>query len=230
MSEIFLSNNFLELLFKITSLALGGSSAFFILQNQNVAASWRTTINVAAIVTGIASFNYIDMLKISKQNQDIPITSKYIDLFITIPLVVSQFYFILAAVRKENSGILVRLLLGTLVMLAGHFLGSIEYNIVGLVMCIGGWLFINYEVFAGKAAKTAARSGNKALVVAFGSLRIITAVGFAMYPLGSILGPITGIMNDNLLHIFYTLVSSIIQIVCGLIVWNGGLSSSSRRA
>ena len=59
---------------------------------------------------------------------DSPTVYRYIDWLITVPLQMIEFYLILVAVRKANSGIFWRLLIGSLVMLIGGYLGAVSYT------------------------------------------------------------------------------------------------------
>ena len=61
------------------------------------------------------------------QTGDSPTVYRYIDWLITVPLQMVEFYLILAAVRKVPSGIFWRLLIGSLVMLIGGYLGEAGY-------------------------------------------------------------------------------------------------------
>ena len=111
-----------------------------------------------------------------------------------------EFYLILAAVGKANSGMFWRLLLGSVVMLVGGYLGEAGYinATLGFVIGMAGWFYILYEVFSGEAGKAAAKSGNKALVTAFGAMRMIITVGWAIYPLGYVFGYLTGGVDANI--------------------------------
>ena len=65
-----------------------------------------------------------------------------------------EFYLILAAVGAATAGIFWRLLIGTLIMLVGGFLGEAGYMnaTVGFVIGMAGWIYILYEVFAGRSS------------------------------------------------------------------------------
>ena len=111
-----------------------------------------------------------------------PTVYRYIDWLITVPLQMIEFYLILVAVRKANSGIFWRLLIGSLVMLIGGYLGEAGYinATLGFVIGMAGWVYILYEIFSGEAGKAASKSGNKALVTAFGAMRMIVTVGLSL--------------------------------------------------
>ena len=84
-----------------------------------------------------------------------PTVYRYIDWLITVPLLMLEFYFVLAAVNKANSGIFWRLLIGSLVMLSRWILrrSRIHQATLGFVIGMAGWFYILYEVFSGEAGK-----------------------------------------------------------------------------
>ena len=139
-----------------------------------------------------------------------------------------EFYLILAAVRKVSGGIFWRLLIGSLVMLVGGYLGEAGYinEMLGFIIGIAGWIYILYEVFSGEAGKVAAKSGNKALVTAFSAMRMIVTVGWAIYPLGYVFGYLTGGIDANSLNVIYNLADFINKIAFGLVIWAAAVSGS----
>ena len=164
---------------------------------------------------------------------DTPTVYRYMDWLITVPLQLVEFYLILSAVRKVNSNIFWRILIGSLVMLIGGFLGVTGKipATLGFVIGIGGWIYILYEIYSGEAGKAVAKSGNKALVTAFGSLRMIVTIGWAIYPLGYIFGYLIGTdaIDANSLNIIYNLADFVNKIAFGLIIWSCAVTNSSRR-
>ena len=172
------------------------------MERGSVAAGWRTSVTVAGLITGIAFIHYMYMRGVWVQTGDSPTVYRYIDWLITVPLQMVEFYLILSAVRKVSSGIFWRLLIGSLVML------------------IGG--------YAGEAGKTAAKSGNKALVTAFGALRMIVTVGWSIYPLGYVFGYLTGGVDANSLNVIYNIADFVNKIAFGLVIWAAAVSSGGR--
>jgi bacteriorhodopsin len=143
-----------------------------------------------------------------------------------------EFYLILVAVRKANSGIFWRLLIGSLVMLIGGYLGEAGYinATLGFIIGMAGWVYILYEIFSGEAGKAASKSGNKALVTAFGAMRMIVTVGWAIYPLGYVFGYLTGGVDANSLNVVYNLADFINKIAFGLVIWAAAVSSAGARS
>ena len=224
------SDDFVGISFWLVSMALLASTAFFFIERASVPAGWRVSITVAGLVTGIAFIHYMYMRDVWIMTGESPTVYRYIDWLITVPLLMLEFYFVLAAVGKANSGIFWRLLIGTVVMLVGGYLGEAGYinATLGFVIGMAGWFYILYEVFSGEAGKAAAKSGNKALVTAFGAMRMIVTVGWAIYPLGYVFGYMTGGMDANSLNVIYNAADFLNKIAFGLIIWAAAMSQPGR--
>ncbi len=226
------SDDFVGISFWLVSMVMLASTAFFFLEAGNVAAHWRTSIIVAGLVTGIAFVHYVYMRDVWVITGESPTVYRYIDWLITVPLLMIEFYLVLAAVGKANSGIFWRLLIGTVVMLVGGYLGEAGYinATLGFVIGMAGWFYILYEVFSGEAGKAAAKSGNKALVTAFGAMRMIVTVGWAIYPLGYVFGYLTGGVDADSLNVIYNIADLLNKTAFGLIIWAAAMQSGGRKA
>ena len=226
------SDDFVGISFWLVSMGCLAATAFFFLERGSVAAQWRTSITVAGLVTGIAFIHYMYMREVWITTGDSPTVYRYIDWLITVPLLMIEFYFVLSAVRKVSGGIFWRLLFGSLVMLIGGYAGEAGYinSFLGFVIGMAGWIYILYEIFSGEAGKLAAKSGNKSLVTAFGAMRMIVTIGWAIYPLGYVFGYLTGGVDSNSLNIIYNAADFVNKIAFGLIIWAAAMQNSSKRA
>ena len=225
-------DDFVGISFWVISMGMLAATAFFFMETGNVAAGWRTSVIVAGLVTGIAFIHYMYMREVWVSTGDSPTVYRYIDWLITVPLQMVEFYLILSAVGKANSGMFWRLLLGSIVMLVGGYLGEAGYinATLGFIIGMAGWVYILYEVFSGEAGKAAAKSGSKALVTAFGAMRMIVTVGWAIYPLGYIFGYLTGGVDADSLNVVYNLADFINKIAFGLVIWAAATTSAGKRA
>jgi bacteriorhodopsin len=225
-------DDFVGISFWVISMGMLAATAFFFMETGNVAAGWRTSVIVAGLVTGIAFIHYMYMREVWVTTGDSPTVYRYIDWLITVPLQMVEFYLILSAVGKANSGMFWRLLLGSVVMLVGGYLGEAGYinATLGFIIGMAGWIYILYEVFSGEAGKAAAKSGNKSLVTAFGAMRMIVTVGWAIYPLGYVFGYLTGGVDAESLNVVYNLADFVNKIAFGLVIWAAATASSGRRA
>jgi len=215
------SDDFVGISFWIVSMACMAATVFFFLERSSVPAGWRVSITVAGLVTGVAFIHYIYMREVWIMTGESPTVYRYIDWLITVPLLMLEFYFVLAAVRKVSGGIFWRLLIGTLVMLVGGYLGEAGYinALLGFIIGMAGWFYILYEVFSGEAGKLAAKSGNKTLATAFSAMRMIVTIGWAVYPLGYVFGYLTGGVDANSLNVIYNAADFLNKIAFGLIIW-----------
>ena len=114
---ILATDDFVGISLWLISMGTLAATAFFFMEQANVGAQWRKSVNVAGLVTGIAFVNYMYMRAVWVETGDAPTVYRYVDWFITVPLQLIAFYLILSAVRKVNSNIFWRILIGSLVML-----------------------------------------------------------------------------------------------------------------
>tara|TARA_B100001123_G_scaffold218177_1_gene246310 strand:- start:10 stop:780 length:771 start_codon:yes stop_codon:yes gene_type:complete len=217
--------------FWITSMGLLAATAFFFIERKSVVASWRTTLTLAGIVTGVAFINYLYLRNVYVSQGEASILYRYIDWTITMPLQMIQFYLILSTVRKVPKSLFWKLLIGTIVMVLAAYLGASKNipSIIGFIIAIAGWIYILYEIYSGEAGRAVTKIGNKPMVSAYVSMRIIVTVGWAIYPLGYIFGYISNSVDDNLLNIIYNMVDFINKIVFGLVIWAAAMQNTLPR-
>ena len=225
------SDDFVGISFWIISMGMLAATAFFFLERSSIAVAWRSSVTVAGIITGVAFVNYIYMRGAWVQTGEVSTVYRYIDWLITIPLQMIEFYLILSVVRKVSSRMFWRLLIGSLVMVIGGYLGETEAipRFLGFIIGMAGWIYILYEIFSGEAGRVAAKSGNKPFVTAFNALRMIVTVGWAIYPLGYIFGYLTGGVDVNSLNVIYNLADFINKIAFGLVIWAAAVSGGRFR-
>ena len=225
------SDDFIGISFWLISMGMLAATAFFFMERSSVVTGWKTSVTVAGLITGIAFIHYMYMRGVWVQTGDSPTVYRYIDWLVTIPLQMVEFYLILAAVRKVPSGIFWRLLIGSLIMLIGGYLGEAGYipATLGFVIFMAGWIYVLYEIFSGEAGKAAAKSGNKSFSTAFSALRMIVTLGWAIYPLGYVFGNLTGGIDENSLNVIYNLADFINKIAFGLIIWAAAVGSGGRK-
>lgn len=217
-------DDFVGISFWIISMALVASTVFFFLERDRVAAKWKTSLTVSGLVTLIAAVHYFYMRDVWVATGETPTVFRYIDWLITVPLLMIEFYLILAAITKVSVWIFWRLMIGTLVMLIGGYLGEAGYMSVWPAFIIGmaGWAYILYEIFFGEAGKISAANAPPAVKSAFNAMRWIVTVGWAIYPLGYFFGYLTGSNpadSASALNIIYNFADFLNKIAFGLIIW-----------
>jgi len=230
-SSLLAYDDFVGMTFWLISMGMLAATVFFFMERGGVATVWKTPVTLAGLITGIAFINYIHVRGVWVQTGELQIVYRYIEWLITMPLQMIMFYLILAAIRKVSNGMFWRLLIGSLTMVMGGYLGEAAHvhSMVGFIIWMVGWIYILYEIFSGETGKVAERSGNKAFVTAFGVLRMIVTIGWCIYPLGYVFGPaLTDSVDSNSLNVIYNLADFINKIVFGLIIWVTAISSGGR--
>lgn len=230
-SSVLKSDDFVGISFWIISMALVASTAFFFLERDRVSPKWKTSLTVSGLVTLVAAVHYFYMREVWVTTGSTPTVFRYIDWLITVPLLMIEFYLILSAIAKVPGGVFWRLMIGTLVMLIGGYLGEAKYIGVwpGFIIGMIGWFFILYEIFMGQAGKISAQSAPPAVQSAFGTMRWIVTIGWAIYPIGYFFGYLTGGSPDssaNALNIIYNAADVLNKIAFGLIIWTVAVSES----
>jgi len=224
-------DDFVGISFWIISMALVASTVFFFLERDRVSAKWKTSLTVSGLVTLIAAVHYYYMRDVWVATGSTPTVFRYIDWLITVPLLMIEFYLILSAITKVPVGVFWRLMVGTLIMLVGGYLGEAGYLAVWPAFIIGmaGWAYILYEIFLGEAGKINASSAPPAVQSAFKAMRLIVVFGWAIYPVGYFFGYLTGAgpaESANALNIIYNLADFLNKIAFGLIIWAVAVSQS----
>ena len=230
------TNDMVGVSFWLASAMMLASTVFFIMERNNVADKWKTSMTVAALVTGVAWYHYTYMRDHWANSYaavdadgvtgvgDSPLVLRYIDWLITVPLQVSEFYLILAAIGVASAALFWRLFGASIVMLVAGFLAEAEADISAIsegmvwpLFIVGmlAWIYIIYEIWAGEA-KESVSDASEGTQFAFKAMALILTVGWAIYPLGFVLGQDGG--TDNL-NILYNIADVVNKTAFGMMVW-----------
>ena len=142
------SDDMVGVSFWLATAMMLASTVFFIMERQNVAPKWKTSMTVAALVTGIAWYHYTYMREHWEVTGESPLVMRYVDWLITVPLQVSEFYLILAAIGAASAVLFWKLFGASIIMLVAGFLSESSIDAVdGMeypLFAIGvlAWLYI----------------------------------------------------------------------------------------
>ena len=214
--------------FWLISIAMVAATVFFLMESLRVDGKWRTSMIVGGLVTLVAAVHYFYMRDVWVATGASPTVFRYVDWLITVPLQMIEFYLILAACTAIAVGVFWRLMIGTMIMLIGGYLGEAGFinSTVGFVIGMAGWGYILYEIFAGEAGNVAADSAPASVQSAFNTMRLIVTIGWAIYPLGYFFGYMTGGVDANSLNLIYNVADVVNKIGFCLAIWAAATSQS----
>ena len=222
-TQILAEDDWVGISFWIATAMMLASTVFFLVERQNVPDKWKTSMTVAALVTGVAWYHYTYMREVAVMDGGgSPLVYRYIDWLITVPLQVVEFYLIMAAIGAATFAMFRNLMVASIVMLVAGFFGesgamdsTIELgSTVWFIIGMAGWGYILYALWQGDV-KQASESGSDGVKFAFGAMRMIVTVGWAIYPVGYLIGA------DNLdaMNIIYNIADLVNKTAFGMMVW-----------
>ena len=206
--------------FWIATAMMLASTIFFLVERNNVAPKWRTSVTVAALVTGVAWYHYTYMRDHWVMTGESPLVLRYVDWLITVPLQVVEFYLILAAIGVASAMLFWRLLGASIIMLAFGFFGESGAMDAWIAWIIGmvAWIYIIYEIWMGDAKK-AAGEASEGVQFAFTWMTYILTFGWAIYPAGYVIGMDADADGQDMLNIVYNIADVVNKTAFGLMVW-----------
>ena len=224
-------SNYVSFTFFIGTMAMMAASVFFFFELNNTPQKWRTSVLVSGLITFIAAVHYYYMRGYNLETGgDSPTFFRYVDWILTVPLMCVEFYLI---TKKAGAkiGLLWKLIFASLVMLVtGYFGETIDRGNSVLWGVISGaaYFYIAYLVWFGEVAKLAQTAGPQ-VAKATKILAWFVLVGWAIYPLGYILGTPGGFFTINLvadpvaaskaMDIVYNIADAINKIGFGLVIY-----------
>jgi bacteriorhodopsin len=219
-SDFLQASDITGITFWLISMAVLGMAVFLFLERKATKNFWRKPITLLFVVSCISFAHYLYLRQSWVSTGSAPVLFRYIDWFLTAPILIAQFYFILSSTKRTSAAILWRLVGGTFVMFFGQFLGESGYININPAFIIGmsGWIFVLYEIFAGEAGKEASRlSGDSA--TCYMLCKWIVTVGWAVYPLGYLLANMAGSTAEDSINIIYNLSDFVNKILFSFIVY-----------
>jgi bacteriorhodopsin len=217
--------------FWVATNAMLAFTVFFLVELKDVPKNWRRSVCVAALVCGVAFWNYNYMRDAWVYTQQSPVTYRYTDWLITVPMQIVEFYLILQAVSDVSVNLFYKLLAASLVMLISGWFGEtgVVSVLAGFVPGMATWLYIVYEIFLGECAQISGKTGSKAAQSAFNTLRLIVSIGWIIYPLGYYLvylGPTVTYHSESVVNIVYNVADLVNKGAFGLAIYSAAMSEA----
>ncbi len=225
------SDNYVAFTFFIGTMAMMAASVFFFFEIGNTAKKWRQSVLVSGLITFIAAVHYYYMRGYNLHTGDSPTFFRYVDWILTVPLMCVEF-FLITKKAGAKIGLLWKLIAASLVMLVTGYLGETIYrdrSVFWGVMSGIAYFYIVYLIWVGEVAELAKNAGPQ-VAKAVRVLAWFVLVGWAVYPLGYILGTPGGLFGIQLvsdpaaavrsMDIVYNIADAINKIGFGLVIYS----------
>ena len=130
-------NDLVGVTFWIISAAMVAATYFFTVERDRAVGKWKTSLTVAAMVTGIAAIHYFYMRGVWIETGQSPLVFRYVDWLLTVPLQFVEFYLILAAITVVSAGLFWKLMIASIAMLVfGFVVASYEAHRMGAFLVV----------------------------------------------------------------------------------------------
>ena len=219
------TNDYVGFTFFVGCMAMMAASAFFFLSMSSVEGKWKTSLLVSGLITFIAAVHYFYMRDYWASVGESPTFFRYVDWTLTVPLMCVEFYLILKAAGAKTD-LLWKLIGASVVMLVTGYFGEAVYRdsawLWGLFSGIA-YFYIVYLIFAGEA-KQLANASTPAVQNAHNILCKFVLIGWAIYPIGYMVGTGEGqwysFLNGALdMDVIYNIGDAINKIGFGLVIY-----------
>jgi len=223
-------SNYVAFTFFIGTMAMMAASVFFFFELNNTPQKWRTSVLVSGLITFIAAVHYYYMRGYNLETGESPTFFRYVDWILTVPLMCVEFYLI---TKKAGAkiGLLWKLIFASLVMLVTGYIGEVldeNNSVLWGIISGAAYFYIAYLIWFGEVAKLAQTAGPQ-VAKATKILAWFVLVGWAIYPLGYILGTPGGLFGitfvadpkdgEAAMDIVYNIADAVNKIGFGLVIY-----------
>ena len=216
--------------FFIGYMAMAAAAVFFFVERGSVDPKWKMSLLVSGLITGIAAVHYFYMRDYYLATGDNPTFFRYVDWTLTVPLMCVEFYLLTKAAGATRS-LLWKLIIASTWMLVCGYIGeafsdgttghSVQWGVLSTL----GYIYILHAVWLGEVAQLADASKSDVVKRGVRTLAWFVLVGWAIYPIGYVLGmgEAPDMANSNLI---YNLADFINKIAFGLAIYVAAISDN----
>jgi len=228
--------------FFVGYIAMGAAFVFFLVERNNVAPQYRTTMTISALIVGIAAMHYYYMRGVYIEHDVVSIQYRYMDWIITVPLMALKFPSLVGKEAITDSkvaglGFTGICFLGAIIMIGFGYAGEagLMDGVIALVLGGAGWAMI--IVATGTPWTTGKGVDNSKiapeLMWSTNALRWFIVVGWVIYPIGYLFSPEVGMLENvsqEQMAVLYNIADMINKIGFGVVAWMGAKKATEMMA
>ena len=229
------SDDYVGFTFFVGCMAMMAASAFFFLSMSSFDKKWRTSILVSGLITFIAAVHYYYMRGYWADVSESPTFFRYVDWILTVPLMCVEFYLILKAAGATKKHMWTLIVASTAMLVFGYWGEAIDPGRAQIWGAISGaaYFYVVYLIFFGELKNLATSAGGETLR-AHNILAKFVLIGWAIYPLGYMIGTADGqwysfladAVGQSGRDVVYNVGDAINKIGFGLVVYGWAVAGS----
>ncbi|MBT03390.1 MAG: rhodopsin [Crocinitomicaceae bacterium] len=229
------SDDYVGFTFFVGCMAMMAASAFFFLSMSSFDKKWRTSILVSGLITFIAAVHYYYMRGYWADVSESPTFFRYVDWILTVPLMCVEFYLILKAAGATKKHMWTLIVASTAMLVFGYWGEAVDPGRAQIWGAISGaaYFYVVYLIFFGELKNLATSAGGETLR-AHNILAKFVLIGWAIYPLGYMIGTADGqwysfladAVGQSGRDVVYNVGDAINKIGFGLVVYGWAVAGS----
>jgi sensory rhodopsin len=171
--------------FLLLTCAMAMTTVLLLMGGGWVSPRWKVPVALASLVALVATVHYAFASIVWLGTQQMPVTYRYVDWLITVPLQIVALYFFIRTVAPAPIGLFWRLLVASVLMVLARYMGEADllHPTLGFLIGLLLWLYVLGELYFGRLSEINTHSGSDPVRLGFFWLRLITTIGWALYPL-----------------------------------------------
>ena len=229
------SDDYVGFTFFVGCMAMMAASAFFFLSMSSFDKKWRTSILVSGLITFIAAVHYYYMRGYWADVSESPTFFRYVDWILTVPLMCVEFYLILKAAGATKKHMWTLIVASTAMLVFGYWGEAVDPGRAQIWGAISGaaYFYVVYLIFFGELKNLATSAGGETLR-AHNILAKFVLIGWAIYPLGYMIGTADGqwysfladAVGQSGRDVVYNVGDAINKLGFGLVVYGWAVAGS----
>tara|TARA_Y100000748_G_C15454924_1_gene472494 strand:+ start:520 stop:1362 length:843 start_codon:yes stop_codon:yes gene_type:complete len=228
--------------FFVGYIAMGAAFVFFLVERNNVAPQFRTTMTISALIVGIAAMHYYYMRGVYIDHNVVSVEYRYMDWIITVPLMALKFPSLVGkdAITEDKFlglGFTGICFVGALIMIGFGYAGEAGMMDSYLALALGGMGWAMIIVATGTPWTSGKGVDNSKiapeLMWSTNALRWFIVVGWVIYPVGYLFSPevaISTAVDQEMMAVLYNTADMINKIGFGVVAWMGAKKATEMMA
>ena len=228
--------------FFVGYIAMGAAFVFFLVERNNVAPQFRTTMTISALIVSIAAMHYYYMRGVYIDHNVVSVEYRYMDWIITVPLMALKFPSLVGkdAITEDKFlglGFTGICFVGALIMIGFGYAGEAGMMDSYLALALGGMGWAMIIVATGTPWTSGKGVDNSKiapeLMWSTNALRWFMVVGWVIYPVGYLFSPevaISTAVDQEMMAVLYNTADMINKIGFGVVAWMGAKKATEMMA